>query len=160
MPISTLHQKCCAEPGAGCNDAPRCFSFKLAQVTRNLCGLKPSTVDGELCMKHRVEAGRPKLVVIMTKHVDDLKLAGMTEEVIVVLHHIEKVFGKLMIEWHEFTNCGARHRQNITPKVITLDQNELQPRCEPSHMLISLERRLRMKSARNCIACIAPCWEQ
>ena len=63
----------CEKPGTGCNDAPRCFSLKLAQVTRNLCHLRPSTVDGELCMQHLVEAGRSKLVVTMTKHVDDLK---------------------------------------------------------------------------------------
>ena len=80
----------CEKPGTGCNDAPRCFSLKLAQVTRNLCGLRPSTVDGELCMKHVAEAGRSKLVVIMTKHVDDLKLAGTKAEVTIVLQQIEK----------------------------------------------------------------------
>ena len=111
-------------PGTGCNDAPRCFSLKLAQVTRNLCGLKPSTVDGELCMKHKVEAGRPKLVVITTKHLDDIKLAGVKEEVIAGLQQIEKVFGKLNIEWNEFTNCGVRNRQHKTTREITLDQNE------------------------------------
>ena len=86
------------KPGSGCNDAPRCFSLKLAQVTRNLCGLKPSTGDGELRMKHTVEAGRPKLVVLMTKHVDDLKLAGRKAEVISLLQHIEQVFWKPRIE--------------------------------------------------------------
>ena len=54
-------------------------------------------------MQHKVEAGKPKLVVIMTKHADDLKLAGVTEEVIAVLQQIEKVFGKLKIEFHEFS---------------------------------------------------------
>ena len=72
------------KPGTGCNDAPRCFSLKLAQVTRTMCGLKPSTVNGELCMKHVVEAGRPKLVAIMTKHVDDLKLAGIVREILLI----------------------------------------------------------------------------
>ena len=67
----------CEKPGTGCNDAPWCFSLKLAQVTRKLCGLKASTIDGELCMKQIVAAGRPKLVSIMTKHVDDLKMAGV-----------------------------------------------------------------------------------
>ena len=49
---------------------------------------------GNFCMKHITEAGRPKLVVIMTKHVDDLKLAGTKAEVTSVLQQIEKVFGK------------------------------------------------------------------
>ena len=78
--------------------------------------MKPSTVDGELCVKHNVEAGRPKLVVVMTKHVDDLKLAGGKEEAIAVLQQIEKELGKLKIEWHEFTHCGVRHRLNKTTK--------------------------------------------
>ena len=50
------------KPGTGCNDVPRCFSLKLAPVMPSLCRLKPSTVDGELRMKHTTEAGRPKLV--------------------------------------------------------------------------------------------------
>ena len=87
-----------------------------------MCGLKPSTVDGELCMKHAVEAGRPKLVAIMTKHVDDLKLAGIVREIILILQQIAQVFGKLKIEWHEFTNCGVRHRQHKVTKEISLDQ--------------------------------------
>ena len=89
----------CEKPGSGCNDAPRCFSLKLVQVTRNLCGLKPSTGDGELRMKHTVEAGRPKLVVLMTKLAGDLKIARRKEEVVSVLQQIEKLFGKLKIEW-------------------------------------------------------------
>ena len=59
----------CEKPGSGCNKGTRCLSLTLAQVARTLCGLKPSTVDGELCRKHKAEAGRPKQVVIMTKHV-------------------------------------------------------------------------------------------
>ena len=86
--MEVLH---CKKTGTGCNDAPRCFSLKIAQVTRNLCGLRPSTVDGELCMKHVAEAGRSKLVVIMTKHVDDLKLAGTKAEVTSVLQQIEEI---------------------------------------------------------------------
>ena len=49
-------------------------------------------------MKHVAEAGRSKLVVIMAKHVDDLKLAGTKAEVTSVLQQIEQVFGKLKIE--------------------------------------------------------------
>ena len=90
--------------------------MKWAQVTRNLYGLTPSTIDGELCTKHTAEAGRPKLVVIMTKRVDVLNLAGHEEEVISVLQQIEKVFGKLKIEWNDFTNCGIRHRQKQVTK--------------------------------------------
>ena len=55
--------------------------------------LNPSTGDGELCMKHTVEAGRSKLVVLMTKLVGDLKLARRKEAVISVLQQIENSLG-------------------------------------------------------------------
>ncbi len=87
-PISEVFH--CEKPGTGCNDAPRCFSLKLSQVTRAVCGLKPSSVDGKLYMKHAVEVGRPKLAAIMTKHVDDLKLAGIVREITTILQQIEK----------------------------------------------------------------------
>ena len=83
----------CERPGLGCNDALRCFSLKLAQVTRNLCGLKPSTVDGELCMMHTAEAARPKLVARITNRVDGLNLVALKAEVISVLQQIKKVLG-------------------------------------------------------------------
>ena len=75
-------------------------------------------------MKHVAEAGRSKLVVIMTKHVDDLKFAGTRAEVTSVLQQIEKVFGKLKTEWHNFTNCGIRHTQEQVTKAVFLDQVE------------------------------------
>ncbi|MFM7979322.1 MAG: hypothetical protein ACKPKO_08415 [Candidatus Fonsibacter sp.] len=58
----------------------------------------------------------------MTKHVDNLKLAGTRTEVTSVLQQIEEVFGKLKIEWHNFTNCGVRHTQDKVTKAISLDQ--------------------------------------
>ena len=63
----------CEKPGTGCNDAPRCFSIKLAKVTRDICGLMPSTIDNELCMKHVQQNGRNVLCALMANHVDDLK---------------------------------------------------------------------------------------
>ena len=44
--------------------------MKLALVTKNKCRMIPSTVDGELVLKF--ENG--KLLCLMAKHVDDLKL--------------------------------------------------------------------------------------
>ena len=62
----------CDKLGTGLVDAPRAFSLKLGMVTQTSCGLIPSKVDLELCLKH--DQGR--LVCIVTKHVDDLKIAG------------------------------------------------------------------------------------
>ena len=52
----------------------------------------------------------------MTKHVDDLKMAGIREEIVFILQQLEKVFGKLKIGWNNFTNCGVRHIQNKVTK--------------------------------------------
>ena len=41
-------------------------------------------------MKHKVEAGRPKLVVFTTNHVDDLKLVGVKAEAVFVLQQVGK----------------------------------------------------------------------
>ena len=125
----------CDKPGTGCNDAPRCFSMKLAKVTKDMCGMMQCTVDNELCLLHKpigsilAEDGARavdrhfRLVAIMAKHVDDLKIAGDKATVIWILQQIEKVFGKLKIEWNNFTNCGVKHEQNTTTKEITLDQS-------------------------------------
>ena len=61
---------------------------------------------------------------MMAKHVDDLKLAGDKDTIIWILQQIEKVFGKLKIEWNDFKNCGIKHAQNTSDWSITLDQND------------------------------------
>ena len=41
-----------------------------------------------------------------------------------MLQQIEKVFGKLKIEWPNFTNCGVRHTKDKVTKAVSLDQVE------------------------------------
>jgi hypothetical protein len=121
----------CDKPGTGCNDAPRCFSLKLAKVTKDICGMQSCTVDNELCMLHETykpggshtTETRKRLKALMAKHVDDLKMTGDRATIIWILEKIQEVFGKLKIDWHDFTNCGVRHRQNPETKVVTLDQD-------------------------------------
>ena len=100
----------CDKPGTGLVDAPRAFSMKLGQVTRDKCGMLPTSVDSELCLCHR--GGR--LVGLVAKHVDDLKLAGEKEWIDSVCRELESVFGPLKLIWNEFTNCGVRHLQNLS----------------------------------------------
>ena len=121
----------CDKPGTGCNDAPRCFSMKLSQVTKDVCGMVACTVDNEFCLLHETSSPEAKksrfgrrLVCVMAKHVDDLKLTGVREVVVKVLEQIQAVFGKLKIDWNNFTNCGVRHRQDTTTKEVLLDQEE------------------------------------
>ena len=99
-------------------DALRAFSMQLRGVTESKCKMKSSQVEGELCMKHTM--GR--LVALLTKHVDDLKLTGEPDSATKGLSELQKVSGELKVEWYTFTNCGVRHIQNQITKEITLDQ--------------------------------------
>ena len=82
--MEVLH---CDKPGTGSVDAPRCFSLKLAQVT-DKCNLVPSNVDQELCYLHQ----DGELVAIMTKHVDDLKIAGEREQINLILTEVQNIW--------------------------------------------------------------------
>ena len=113
----------CDKPGTGSVDAPRCFSLKLSACTTNDCGMTSSSVDPELCMLHEWKNGEYVLTCLLTKHVDDVKIAGNKETVLKVLQKLQAVFGPLKIEWSQFTNCGVRHIQNPTTKDCTLDQD-------------------------------------
>ena len=113
------------KPGTGLVDAPRTFSFKLSQVTKNQCRMIPSSVDGELAMEFgQADNGVGALICLMAKHVDDLKLTGKKKVIEWVLQQIQEVFGELKIEWYTFTNCGLRHIQDPTTFLTTLDQEE------------------------------------
>ena len=84
--------------------------------------MRPSTVDGELCMKHQRETGVMRLIALMAKHVDDLKLTGVRATVEHILQQLENN-GQLKISWNNFTNCGVRHRQSLKYKSVALDQD-------------------------------------
>ena len=133
----------CIKPGTGCKDAPRAFSMKLARVTRSReCDTRPTTWDPELEVKHVEASSVPtgstgteaagdelsgasgqELVLMLSKHVDDLKIAGQKHHVDQLISHIEKVFGKMKGEYESFTNCGVRQTRSEDGSV-TLDQDE------------------------------------
>ena len=53
-----------------------------------------------------------------------LKVTGDRATVIWILQQIEKVFGKMKLEWNNFTNCGVRHIQDPETKTVSLDQED------------------------------------
>ena len=108
----------CDKPGTGLVDAPRAFSMKLRHVTHTKCGLVPSSVDPELSYKHV----NGELVAIMSKHVDDLKIAGEPNTVLHIIKEIQAVFGEMKVNRYDFTNCGIRHLQDPKTMATTLDQ--------------------------------------
>ena len=113
----------CDKPGTGSVDAPRCFSMKLSLCTRDKCGMEASSVDPELCMRHEtLPNGEKKLVLLMTKHVDDLKITGEKVWIEWVIEQLQQVFGKLKIIWDDFTNCGVHHVHDVARGILSLDQ--------------------------------------
>ena len=108
----------CDKPGTGLVDALRAFTMKLSLVTRDKCGLIPSKVDPELCMRHDNGAH----TCIMTKHVDDLKIAGRHDIVKYIIKQLQDVFGELKVIQGDFTNCGVRHVQCPKTFEVALDQ--------------------------------------
>ena len=121
--LECLH---CIKPGTGCKDAPRAFSMKLARVTRSQ-DLRPTTWDPELELKHESAgtdgSSASQLVLILSKHVDDLKIAGQKQYVERLIQHIEKVFGKMKGDYDDFTNCGV-HQSRSADGTVTMDQDE------------------------------------
>jgi hypothetical protein len=110
----------CDKPGTGCFAAPRCFSLKLAKVTGETCGMVSCIVDNELCILHQ----NGRLLALMAKHFDDLKIAGETEAVKHLKRKIQEIFGDLKLEKNCFKNCGVNHIQDPTTKEIKMDQDE------------------------------------
>ena len=108
----------CKKPGTGSVDAPRGFHLKLAKVTRGECNLVPTKTDGELLT---LRTGG-ELKAILAIHVDDLKFAGDKDTIQWIVDKLQSVFGNLIVQWHNFTNCGIRHTQDPTTMEITLDQ--------------------------------------
>ena len=112
----------CDKPGTGAKDAPRAFSLKLATVTRSeKVGLVPTTYDPELEVKHRIVNGKPKLVLMVAKHVDDLKITGEKSQVTNFLNELEQVFGTPHQNDRFVYQLWCKTSQDGT---ITLDQDD------------------------------------
>ena len=141
----------CDKPGTGLVDAPRAFSIQLRGVTESKCNMNSSQVDGELCLRHI----QNRLVAMLTKHVDDLKLTGDPDPMKSILSELQKVFGELKVEWYTFTNCGVRHIQNTITMEITLDQIDYaKSLCRIVHP--QLQPNPKIYVVQNYISCICP----
>ena len=116
----------CEKPGTGLREAPRCFSLKFRKVTQAL-GLRSCSVEPELEMMHR----QNKLVALLCKHIDDVKITASADVIKYIITGLEKVFGALDVEWNRFTNCGIRHHQLPDFSEVRLDQVEFLSAMKP-----------------------------
>ena len=116
----------CLKPGTGCRDAPRAFSMQFRKASKAF-GLVSSLIDSELELM--CKGGH--LCMMILKDVDDVKLVGPKELIETLVQHLNQTFGKLTIEWHEFTFCGIKHVQDPNSKEITLDQTSFLKAIKP-----------------------------
>ena len=106
-------------PAYGLNDAPRAWGLRLLQFM-TAHSLYPTHVDPQIYVRH--ENG--KLVVIASAHVDDIKIAASDTHIKQIIADLEAAFGKVKVEWNNFTHCGIRHIQDTHDFSISLDQIE------------------------------------
>ena len=66
--------------------------MKLSKVT-DKCRLVPSQIHFKFCMRH--DEGR--LTAVMSKHVNDFKLAEMRHIIKEIMTEIQRVFGELKL---------------------------------------------------------------
>ena len=115
----------CLKPGTGCRDAPKSFSVQLRKITKQY-GFVCSTVDPELEMLYASEV----LIMIILKHVDDLKMAGQKHQIEKFVQHLSGVFGKMEVEYGSFIFCGVLRTQAADGS-ITMDQIKFLSACKP-----------------------------
>jgi hypothetical protein len=108
------------KPGTGFVDAPKAFHIKLARVILKELGFVPSRTDEELLILY-ISGTLAALICI---HVDDLKITAVPALIHKIVATLERTFGKLIVQWNKFTNCGVRHIQCPTTFAVTLDQIE------------------------------------
>ena len=93
------------KPGFGLKDAPRLWGLALRKVLK-LIGLTATQVDPQLFLKH--DGG--KLVLLVSVHVDDLKLTGVPVLIQLAITKLEEAFDALKIEKDNFDHLGLRHK--------------------------------------------------
>jgi hypothetical protein len=107
--MEVLH---CDFPSPRLVNASRALSIKFQQVTEAVFKLTPSSVDPELCFRH----DRGKLVLLMTRNIDDLKLTGEPQHIRVVLANLQNVFGELKVTYNRLSIVECTTHNTPTQK--------------------------------------------
>ena len=92
------------KPGFGLKDAPRLWGKALRRVLGEI-GLKAIQTDEQLYVRHENKV----LVLILSVHVDDLKLSGVETEIRRALKILERHFDQLKLEQDNFEHLGLKH---------------------------------------------------
>ena len=92
------------KPGFGLKDAPRLWLLALKRVLTAL-GAVPTNVDPQLYAIHK----HGKLQLLMSVHVDDIKLCGEKTIMEQTIRKLESHFDALKLEKENFLHLGLQH---------------------------------------------------
>jgi hypothetical protein len=95
------------KPGFGLRDAPRLWLKALKRVLTKI-GVRATQVDQQLLCMHR----NNELVLLMTIHVDDIKLCGHPDLMQSVVTQLESHFDAVKLEKDNFVHLGLAHSLN------------------------------------------------
>ena len=104
---SSVHEIIMLKPIYGLKDAPRAWRQKLHQVLTGLHGRSLAS-DPSLYTWHELVKGQPdpELRLIVSTHVDDLKITGTPAAIKYLVDGLISCFGKLTIKKKIFEHCG------------------------------------------------------
>ena len=93
------------KPGFGLKDAPRLWNLALKRVLKKV-GLQPTNVDPQLYVLH----AEGRLILLLSVHVDDLKITGLPTEIARTVKVLEEEFDALKLETDNFEHLGLKHK--------------------------------------------------
>ena len=93
------------KPGFGLKDAPRLWNLALNQVLSK-ADLQAANTDKQLYFKHNKQG---KLILLLSIHVDDLKITGEDVEINAVLKLLTDSFDELKLATDNFEHLGLKH---------------------------------------------------
>ena len=128
------------KPGFGLKDAPRLWNLALKRVLDKI-GLRPINVDPQLYVLHV----RNKLVLLLSVHVDDLKMTGEPQQITRAVKILEEEFDALKLEEDNFDHLGLKHAlESDGSRTVSQDHyiSELRPIAEAS---------LKVSSGDTCV---------
>ena len=103
-------------PEFGLKDAPRLWLLALRRALAEI-GVTPTTIDPQTFVRHE----RGCLVLVLTVHVDDLKLCGEDKIVKIVIAKLEDRFESMKVEKGNFTHLGLKH-ETSADGMVTISQ--------------------------------------
>jgi Reverse transcriptase (RNA-dependent DNA polymerase)/Integrase core domain len=111
------------KPIYGLKDAPRAWRKRLDIALRAAGGVPMITDQAIYLFFDRLSNGSETLSMILSTHVDDLKIAGREEVVEALLKTLTKQFGDLKLVKNKFEHCGVMHEQELPSMSIVMHQN-------------------------------------